>query len=62
MQKFLVVSAPEKVEAPIIYWFLSAYYIVENKVVSPGTILFQKTGTPESAKIASSLKPPSLIK
>jgi hypothetical protein len=30
--------------------------------VSPGTILFQKTGAPESAKIASSLKPPSLIK
>ena len=62
MQKFLVVSAPEKVEAPIIYWFLSAAYIVANKVVSPGTRLFQKTGAPESAKIASSFQPPTLSK
>ena len=54
----LVESAPEPVEAPIIYWFLSAANNVENKVVSPGTILLLKTGIPVSAKMPSSLKPP----
>ena len=58
----LVLSPTPPVPAAIMLLFKSAVSNVWMNVVSPTTVEYLNTGIPVSAKIPSSVKPPSEIK